>query len=255
MGLVMRVKSSIYKTNLSEGRRLNEDFFISLISRNVKKFDNADRALIVMSRKAYGSVLGLMREILNFGSEELNEHAVKLYRLVRDELRKNFDVKSLALVRNWKKANQRMQGIIKLNKNVLEALDGLRIQIQELIRKEHFTVSSQIGKPSVIWLGIYERQGLDSILELVNQLIDTEENLIDLDTKVLKRYHEQYYNDLLEAKTALVERVESAKRAMKEMIPRMAEERRPSALHELKHEIWVVENEIAVIEAELRTLR
>ena len=251
----MKTRSRVYKTNLHQGRRINEDFFISLISKEVKKFDNIDRALIIMSRKAYGSLLGLIQEILKFECVELNEHAQKLYKQIRKEIRKTFNVKSFILIRNWKRANRRIQGIIKLNRYILEGLDNLRIAVEEIIRKQHYTSAYHLEKPAVIWLGIYERKALEDVLELINQLIDTEENLIELDTKVLKRYHETYYNDLLEAKTALVERMELAKRAAKEMVPRVAEERRASAKHEVKHEINTIENEIACINAELRTLR
>lgn len=251
----MKARSSLYKTNLHQGRRLNEDFFLSLISKQVKKFDNIDRALIVMSRKSSGTILGLVQEIINFGSMELNAHANKLYKLIRKDMRKTFNVKSFILIRNWKRANRRIQGVIKFNKNVLEALDNLRMAIEEIIRKEHYFTSLHLGKPTKIWLGIYEKKGLEDMLELVNQAIETDMNLIELDTKVLKRYHETYYNDLYEAKNALFARKEEARRASKEVVPRIAEERRPSAKHELKHEISTIENEIACIDAELRTLR
>jgi len=255
----LRFRSSIYATNASDGRRISEDFFMARIAQDMKKFDNLDRAILIAARgssRGFENVMRIIEHLKHMGSAELDVFAASIYRLIRRDVRTHPRMERFLQTRNWSKATELLEVEMNNSKKVFSELEKLRQKAVDLLRRRYYYSTEDFTRSGLrVDLSPVDEGRLNQLTDMVDEVLDSEQRVLILDTEMLRRFHENYYNDLVDAKNALIERRENVRRTLKEVLPTVASERRESVRDEARNELQAVERELRDIDVEIKQLR
>ncbi len=255
----LRFRSSIYATNASDGRRINEDFFMARLAQDMREFDNLDRAILVAARgssRGFENVMRIIEHLKHIGSAELDVFASSIYKLIRRDIRAHPRMERYLRTRNWAKATELVEVEMRDSRRVFSEVEKLRQKAVDVLRRRYYYSTEDFTKQGLrVDMNPVDEGRLNQLIDMVDEVLESEQKVLILDTEMLRRFHENYYNDLVDAKNALIERRENVRRTLKEVLPTVATERRESVRGEARNELQAVERELREIDVELRQLR
>lgn len=255
----MRFRSSIYATNASDGRRINEDFFTARLAQDLKDFDNLDRAIIITARgssRGFENVMRIIEHLKHISSAELDVFATSIYKSIRRDIRAHPRMVRFMQTRAWKRASEMIEVEMRNSKKVFSELERLRQKAVDILRRRYYYSTEDFTRQGLrVNLSPVDEGKINQLMDMVDEVLESEQRILILDTEMLRRFHENYYNDLVDAKNALIERRENVRRTLKEILPSVAAERRESVREEARNELQTVERELRQIDLELKELR